>query len=529
MRSRQTPNPLSQAIMLSPAVIPEKAGIQACLGRYRWIVAFAGMTKRLPDLRLTGAFRGLVVLWSLLALLAGCAVGPDYKRPKVLAPENYRFELNGAMEVANTAWWEQFDDPVLNDLVHTALQENKDVLIASARIEEFVGRYVTARGDLFPNITGGFTAARGREMGSLITTDSYQVFLSGSWEIDFWGRLRRLKEAARAELLATEEARRAVILTLVGSVVGTYVDLLTLDRQLDITVKTAESRKQSLDLFQMRFDYGIVSAEVLSMIDAEYRDALSRIPDVQRSIAQTENALSILIGRNPGDIIRGRSLEKLGRPEVPEGLPSEILEKRPDVRQAEQNLVAANARIGAAKALYFPTISLTGLLGSASPELTKLFSGGTSFWSLAGPIAMPLLNFGRIKGLVKSTEAVQQQALYAYQQVIQSAFRDVDDALVDHTKSQEQIQALSQQVDALKTYARLARMRYDEGYSSYIEVLDAERSLFNAELAYTSVYGNIFRSLINIYKAMGGGWVALAEAGAPRAPICEPEEIVPLP
>jgi len=465
----------------------------------------------------------------LLVLLTGCAVGPNYKRPKVDAPASYRFELNGAMEVANTAWWEQFDDRILNDLVRTALQENKDVLIASARIEEFVGRYVTARGDLFPTTSGSFSPARGRLPGSRVTFDSYQVSLSGSWEIDFWGRLRRLKEAARADLLATEEARRTVILTLVSSVAGTYVDLLALDKELDITVKTADIRKASLDLFQLRLDHGIVDAVVVSQIDSEYRDALARIPVVERAIAQTENALSILIGRNPGDILRGRNLDHLGRPEVPEGLPSEVLEKRPDIRQAEQNLIAANARIGAAKALYYPTISLTAVLGAASPELTKLFSAGTGFWSLAGPIAMPLLNFGRIKGLVKSTEAVQQQALYAYQQVIQGAFRDVDDALIDHIKSQEQLQALAQQIDALKTAARLARMRYDEGFASYIEVLDAERSLFNAELSYTSVQGNIYRSLINLYKAMGGGWVAVAEAGAPKAPVKEPEQILPLP
>lgn len=465
----------------------------------------------------------------LLVLLTGCAVGPDYKRPKVDTPANYRLELNGAMEVANTAWWEQFDDPVLSELVRTALQENKDVLIASARIEEFVGRYVTARGALFPNTSAGFTAGRERLPGSLITSDNYQVFLSGSWEIDFWGRLRRLKEAARAELLATEEARRSVILTLVSSVVGTYVDLLTLDRQLEITVRTAETRKASLDLYQLRLEYGVVDALVVSQVDAEYQEALARIPEVERAIAQTENALSILIGRNPGEILRDRSLDRLVLPEVPEGLPSELLEKRPDILQAEQNLIAANARIGAAKALYFPTISLTGILGAASPELTKLFSAGTSFWSLAGPIAMPLLNFGRIKGLVKSTEAVQQQALYAYQQVIQNAFREVDDALVGHVKSQERLQPQGLQIEALRNAVKLARMRYDEGFASYIEVLDAERSLFNAELLYTTVHGDVYRSLIGLYKAMGGGWVAVAEAGAPKAPVQEPEEIVPLP
>jgi outer membrane protein, multidrug efflux system len=510
-------------------VNPSKAGSRFCPLLTSWIPAFGGMTRWMADRRWSGTVSRVCVLGSLLIVLAGCAVGPDYKRPKVLAPEHYRFELNGAMEVANTAWWEQFDDPILSNLVRTALQENKDVLIASARIEEFVGLYVTARGNLFPNTSGSFIPSRQRLAGSRVTFDTFQASLSGSWEIDFWGRLRRLKEAARAELLASEEARRTVILTLVSSVVGTYVDLLALDESLAIAVRTAESRKESLDLFQLRLDYGIVSAEVVSMIEAEYRLAQSRIPQIERDIAQTENLLSILIGRNPGDILRGRSLAKLQRPEVPEGLPSELLEKRPDIRTAEQILVAENARIGATKALYYPTISLTGVLGAASPELSNLFGPGTGLWSLAGPIVMPLLNFGRIKGQVQSAEARQQQALYLYQQVIQNAFREVDDALIDHVKSQEQLQAQAQQVNALKNYLRLARMRYDEGFSSYIEVLDAERSLFNAELDYTSVYNNVFRSLINIYKALGGGWVAVAESGAPKAPICEPEKIVPLP
>ncbi|WP_243438978.1 efflux transporter outer membrane subunit [Fundidesulfovibrio soli] len=465
----------------------------------------------------------------LLITMTGCSVGPDYKRPHVTSPDQFRYELKGNDEVANTAWWKQFGDPVLEDLIGTALRENKDLLIASARIEEFVGRYVTVRGDFFPNTSGGFTPAKTQLPGATTASTSYTAVLNGSWEIDFWGRVRRQAEAARAELLGTEEARRAVILTLVGSVVRTYLDILVLDKQLDIANKTAASRKKSLDIFRLRLKHGFVSEVVVSQSDAEYRETLARIPEIEKAIAQTENALSILIGRNPGKILRDRGLDALRHPDIPQGLPSELLERRPDIRLAEQKLIAANAQIGVAKSLYFPTISLTGLLGATSPELSDLFTPGTGFARLAGSITMPLLNFGRIKGTVKASEAVQQQAMYAYFQTVQGAFRDVDDALVDHVKSQEQRVALAQQVDALANAAKLSLMRYDEGYASYIEVLDAERSLFNAQLTLANVDGNIFRSQVNLFKSLGGGWVAVAESESPRAPVDPPGRIVPLP
>jgi multidrug efflux system outer membrane protein len=467
--------------------------------------------------------RNQVLTCVLLALLAGCAVGPDYQRPPVEVPAGWRFEEAQARELANTAWWEQFNDPVLNELVQIALEENKDLRIATARIEEFMGRYVTTRGELFPQVGAGATAARQRVSQDGVspipsvraTYDSYDVFLNGSWEIDFFGRLRRATEAARADMLSTEEARRVVILTLVGSVAATYVDLLTLDKQLELTQKTAQGRKDSLDIFRMRFEGGVVSEVVLSQSDAEYRDALSRIPDLERAIVQTENALSILLGRNPGDIVRGRNLDELGIPTVPAGLPSDLLERRPDIRQAEQVLIAANARIGEAKALYYPTISLTGLLGYSSTDLSNLFTGSTKVWSLASPLTMPIFTAGRIKGQVKAAEAFQQQALYNYQAAIQNGFREVEDALVDRVKFQERLQALAQQIEALRTYARLAMLRYDEGYASYIEVLDAERSLFNTELIHAGVQGNVCNSFINIYKSMGGGWVETAEKSLP--------------
>jgi multidrug efflux system outer membrane protein len=465
-------------------------------------------------------------------MLSGCAVGPDYRRPAVDVPAGWRYEATEAKELANTAWWGQFEDPVLNELVAIALEENKDLLIATARIEEFMGRYVTTRGNLFPQVSGGATAARQRVSqdgvssipSTRATFDTYDVFLNGSWEIDFFGRLRRATEAARADLLSTEEARRVVILTLVSAVASTYVDLLTLDEQLAITEKTAEGRKKSLDIFQMRFDGGVVSEVVLSQSEAEYMDALSRIPEFERAIAQTENALSILLGRNPGDIVRGRHLDELGIPAVPEGLPSDLLERRPDIRQAEQNLIAANARIGEAKALYFPTISLTGLLGNSSTDLSNLFMGSTKVWSLAAPLTMPIFTAGRIKGQVKAAEAFQQQALYSYQAAIQNGFREVEDALVDRTKFQEQLQALGGQIQALRTYARLSVMRYDEGYASYIEVTDAERSLFNAELVRAGIQGNVLNATINLYKSMGGGWVEMAEKRVPPGPEEPPAE-----
>lgn len=468
----------------------------------------------------------------LLALLAGCAVGPDYQRPRVEVPSGWRVDDAQARELANTAWWEQFHDPVLNDLVRIALEENKDLRIATARIEEFMGRYVTTRGELFPQVGAGAAAARQRVSqdgvspipSTRATFDTYEVFLNGSWEIDFFGRLRRATEAARADLLSTEEARRVVILTLVGSVTATYVDLLTLDKQLDLTKKTAETRKKSLDIFQMRFQGGVVSEVVLSQSDAEYRDALSRIPEIERAIVQTENALSILLGRNPGDIVRGRKLDELGIPSVPAGLPSELLERRPDIRQAEQVLISANARIGEARALYYPTISLTGLLGYSSTDLSNLFTGSTKVWSLASPLTMPIFTAGRIKGEVKAAEAFQQQALYNYQAAIQNGFREVEDALVDRVKFQERLQALAQQIEALRTYARLAMLRYDEGYASYIEVLDAERTLFNTELTHAGVQGNVLNSYINIYKAMGGGWVETAEKSVPAGAVGPPAE-----
>ena len=346
----------------------------------------------------------------------------------------------------------------------------------------------------------------------------YEVNLGASWEIDFWGKYRRASESARAQMLATEEARRNVVLTLVTAIAGTYVDLRSLDKQLEITRQTAASRKDSLDLFDMRFKQGVTSELDLSQIESQYEDAMARIPDYEAAIARTENALSILLGRTPGPIQRGLDIDQLVLPPVPAGVPSDVLARRPDIRLAEQNLIAANASIGVAKSAYFPSISLTAALGSVSTDLSDLFTGPAETWSVAAPIYMPLFSAGRIGGQVKAAEAFQKQALEGYQQTIQNAFRETEDALVGRAKAFDRLQALGRQLKALRNYARLARMRYEGGYTSYLEVLDAERSLFSVELAYAAAQDELFRRLIDIYKAMGGGWVSLAEESIPVQP-----------
>jgi multidrug efflux system outer membrane protein len=457
---------------------------------------------------------------ALLAIICcGCMVGPNYQRPPVDSPSSWRFEEKRTEEIANIAWWEQFDDAVLNELIRIGLQENKDIKIAAARVEEFTGRYGIARAPLFPQVGAGASASKFQvteraptEFPStgLNPAENYQLSVNLNWELDLWGKLRRATEAARADLLATEEARRAVVLSLVTSVAAAYVNLRNLDRQLEIAERTAKSREDSYRLFQLRFQGGVVSELELNQIQSLYEQAQATIPFLEKAIAQQENAINVLLGRNPGPTPRGKKIEELALPAVPAGLPSDLLNNRPDIRQAEQTLIAANARIGAARAQYFPTISLTGLFGYASTELSNLFTGPANIWSFAAPATVSIFTAGSIRGQVKAAEAVQQQALWRYQQTIQVAFREVEDALVDQRRSREQLAIQARQIESLRNYARIARLRFDNGYTSYIEVLDSERSLFNAELSQAQTSGSYFQALVNLYKAMGGGWITNA-------------------
>ena len=464
--------------------------------------------------------RKLCVLLVAAVALSGCfLVGPNYRRPPIDTPGSWRFGETEARDTVNTLWWKEFHDPVLDDLVEAALKENKDIRIAAARVEEFLGRYRTTRAALFPQVGGGALAAQ-RDIARHVTpawppgTENpywdYQTFLNASWQIDLWGQLRRATEAARADLLGTEEFRRVVVLTVVTVVASAYTDLRDFDKQLEIAHQTVKSRENSLRLFRLRLGRGLISEVELRQAESEYEAAVATIPVLEKQIAWQEDALSVLVGRNPSGIPRGRSLDTLVLPEVPEGLPSQLLERRPDIRLAEENLIAANARIGVAKAAYFPTINLTGAYGLESSDLSNLFTGSSRMWNFVSSAVGPIFTAGAIAGQVKTAESIQQENLFRYQQVIQQAFREVEDALIDQRKSREQLEAQRQQVEALQRYADLARIRYENGYTSYLEVLDAERSLFTAQLLLTNTQGNLFRALINLYKAIGGGWVVQA-------------------
>ena len=456
----------------------------------------------------------------IAVVLTGCAIGPDYKRPTIDTPAAWRVEAKEAQDKANTAWWHQFEDDVLNGLIDEALKQNNDLRIATSRVDEYVGRFWVGRSGLFPQIGAYGYATQDRASERSATpipstmknpVENYQAGFSGSWEIDIWGKLRRATEASKADLLSTEEARQAVILSLVSAVANGYILLRDYDKQLEIATRTAKTREESYKLFKLRYEGGVISELELNQVKSEYEQALATIPQVEKQITFQENALSVLLGRNPGPIDRGKSIDELTLPAVPAGLPSDLLEKRPDVRQAEQALVAANARIGVAKAQFFPTISLTGLFGWASVELSNLFTGPAQVWSWGGAAVAPIFTGGSLMGQFWTSEAIQQQTLFNYQSTVQTAFREVDDSLADQKRTREQLEAQKRQVDALKEYARIARLRYDNGYTSFIEVLDAERSLFSAELTYAQTQGILFGALVNVYKSMGGGWVVEAD------------------
>jgi multidrug efflux system outer membrane protein len=462
---------------------------------------------------------------AVLAALGGCMVGPDYKRPEVPTPAAYRYEPQAAAQAADTEWWKAFGDPVLDQYIAEALAHNRNVQIAVANVEQAAGVLTTTRSPLFPQLNYQADATRQR-VNQLAGTPAagfggnpqttYTVLAGASWEIDLWGRIRRLTESARADLLATDEARRGVLLSLVTSVATTYLQLLGLDEQLEIAQRTLDTYGQSVKLFELQNKYGQVSKMNVEQARSQYETAAAQIPVIRQQIVQTENALAVLLGRNPGPIARGKRLDALALPTVPAGLPSALLERRPDLLQAEQQLVAANAQIGAAKAQYFPTISLTGAVGSVSPELRNLFTGPAGVWSYGGSLIGPIFTGGAIAGQVAQAEAAQKAALASYELAIQNAFGDVENALASNANLAEQLAAQGRLVTALSEYSRLARLQFNGGYTSYTTVLQAEQQLFPSELNLASIRAQLYGSLVNIYKALGGGWVDRADAISPQ-------------
>ncbi|MFO1314887.1 MAG: efflux transporter outer membrane subunit [Burkholderiales bacterium] len=463
--------------------------------------------------------RAAAVLAALL--LTACMLGPDYQRPPVDTPAGYQYAPKDAAATADLDWWKQFGDPVLDQLIAEALANNRNVMIAAANVEQAAGIVTTTRAPMFPQVgyQGAATRIRFSQQGtsalpSELTnpTNAYQLLGGASWEIDLWGRIRRQTESARANLMATEEARRGVILSLVASVAAEYITLRALDEQLTMAVRTQASYGESLRLMELQFKYGRVSEMNVAQAQSRYDTATAEIPRIRREIAQRQDALSVLLGRNPGPIPRGKTILELVPPQVPAGVPSQLLERRPDLLQAEQQLVAANAQIGAAKALYFPTISLTGALGTASTQLGNLFSGPAQTWNFAGSIVGPIFTAGSISGQVAQAEAAQKAALLSYRQAIQNAFADVDTALAARAELGDQVLAQDRLVKSLERYRRLARLQYDGGRAPYSTVLQAEEQLFPAELNYAVARGQLLTSAVNIYKAMGGGWVDKADA-----------------
>jgi multidrug efflux system outer membrane protein len=446
----------------------------------------------------------------MLGLVSGCKTGPDYERPAVATPSQWRSASPTPESLANLPWWEVFQDPVLTNLVTTALRHNQDLRIAAARVEQALGSYHMQRASLLPWVNGSADWTRGRSGITGRTSGQFDVFGSLSYEIDFWGRLRRLSEAARARLLATEEGRKNVYIALVAQVAATYFNLRALDEQLVIARRTSVSRANSLELTKVRYDdnNGIVSELDVRQAESQVYAAQSAIVDLERAVATTENALSFLLGGNPGPIERGRPItEQRASAAPPPGLPSDLLLRRPDILAAEQQLIAANANIGAARAAYFPTISITAALGLQSIQLQDLFSAGASkAWNFAPQIAGPIFNGGRVRAGVRVAEAQQRELLAAYEQTIQNAFREVDDALITVAKLREQIVIGEATVASEGRRLELSLDRYENGVSGYLEVLDAERALFSAQLGLAQARGDLLAAVSLAYKALGGGW-----------------------
>jgi multidrug efflux system outer membrane protein len=463
------------------------------------------------------ARQALVGVSFLATLLSGCMAGPNYKKPAVPTPAGYRGgspEPRVQPDVASFGdqkWWEAFQDDALRDLIRTALQQNYDVRIAASRIDEARALLGIARADQLPEVSAGVSAVNQRLPQSPgrppIETSATQVSLSAAWELDFWGKFRRATESARASLLSEEWAQRHIVGSLVSDVAAAYFQLREQDLELEISRQTLTSRTDSLRLTQVLADRGATSLLDVRQAEQLVFSAGASIADLEQRIEQQENFISVLVGRNPESVVRGRGLVDQPHPlEVPAGLPSSLLERRPDILQAEQLLVAANAQIGVAKAAYFPNISLTGTGGYQSSALSRLFAGPAGLWAFGASALQPVFEGGRIRSRVQFAEARTEEATLVYQRTVQQAFRDVSDALVAYRKSQEVRSQQQQLTTAAEDATRLSNLRYRGGAASYLEVLDSETRSFAAQLALAQARLRELQSLVQIYRSLGGGW-----------------------
>jgi len=450
------------------------------------------------------------------ALLSGCTIGPDYKRPAVARPETFRGQATAeAASLADVPWWEAFQDPILKGLIQDALGSNYDVRIAAARVQEARANLGVARSDYFPSLDYGGGASRARMLPGVLggvgaqapASDLYSATMSMSWELDIWGRIRRSNEAARATLLSTEDARRGVWLTLVSDLAQAYFQLLALDVQLQIARDSTQAYQGTYDLFLDRLNHGIASKLETSRALGALGVAQATIPQLERDIVARENQIRILLGKAPGPIPRGQPMyQQPVVPAVPAGLPSALLERRPDLRQAEQQLVAANARIGVAKAEFFPKLSLTSLFGTASPEMSALTGGTATIWAVAGMFSGPLFNAGRTRGIYRASIAQWEQVRLQYEQAVLTALREVSDALTALAKLTDAEAGQDTAVRALADAVDHATDRYRQGLASYYEVLEAQQQLYPAQITLAQIRQDRLLTYVRLYKALGGGW-----------------------
>ena len=453
-----------------------------------------------------------VMLMAFAALIAGCAMGPDYERPETAMPEAFGQAIDDGPTIANMKWWQLFGDEQLNELITVALEQNKDLAIAISRIEEARAALGFVRSDQYPQFDVSAGASRGNSIPGtgLILPISDNFVLAGnlSFELDLWGKLRRSTEAARAELLATVDAGNSIMITLIADVASVYLLLLDLDERVHIAERTLRTRIESLAIIQARFDRGTVPLIDVNLAEIEKYDAQAQLASLQRENVRAENLLNILLGQHPGAILRERrDIYSLRPLKIPAGLPSELLERRPDVRVAEQQLAAQTARIGVAEAIRFPSLSLTGSLGLASDELSGFFSSDNKTWGLSAGLIAPVFNAGRNKRRVEVELARTVQALLNYQQTVLQSLQEVEDSLISVSTLEREALARDNQGKSATSAAMLSRARYDGGVTSYLEVLESERSLFRAELLSSSTHREHLVAFVTLYKALGGGWI----------------------
>ncbi|OMG75200.1 efflux transporter outer membrane subunit [Burkholderia ubonensis] len=459
-----------------------------------------------------------VTLAGLSIALAGCAIGPDYERPVTGAPHVYRHaETADAFVDHDGAWWLGFGDPVLASLVEEAMRSNYDARIAAARIEQFSGQVQATRAGLFPSV--GASSAANREKRSLFAgtplegfdgpNDRFQVQGGVNWEIDLWGRIRRQTEAAKADLWAAEYARRGIALSLAASVAQGYFTLRGLDAQLEIAQRTLDARGHALDIFTLRRAHGVISDMELSQAQDDYFATQAAIPPLRANIVRIENALSVLLGREPGPIERGRAVSLMTLPPLAADPPINLLNRRPDLLRAEQGAVAANALFGAAQTLHLPSLSLSGFIGQAAGGTGALWHGASQIWGISAGLSQPIFQGGAIRGQVRIAGSQREQALLAYQGAVLKAIAEVDDALVGAQQSAVRLGSLNSQKDALAVYANQASARYEGGYSSFLEVTNAQEKLFNAQLADVQGRVDLLSAYVALYKALGGGWASV--------------------